>query len=374
MASSEKNENKNKLKMNSQIPAEESGGGSLSKDKITEILNKRHKKRQQDLDSVHEQKNKDVDETEGRDYFDQIFDTKTREIKNNLNNLLQLNGDKAELGLAFNSIVQAIQELQRYLSSSTLFLTDYKIKMCQNVINELHAKCEEEKQKLIPKKKFGFKSKKVEVVAPVVVVEEQPVVVHRVKQQQEFEWTVSNRSNEWIRLVTPEQVNDQDLTFSNLTNCIVEIQGHAGSVQMSHMKNCIVLTGPVARSIFADHCTDCRFAFACQQLRLHSSSACDIYLHVTCRGIIEDCREIRVAPYNYRYEGQSQDFVDTRSLDESVNRWQDIADFNWLSPDVHSPNWREFREDEERDGGDEVGGWQQRLEEFKGEFSVKKGI
>lgn len=352
----------------------------LSKDKITEILNRRHKKRQQDLDTVQVQKNQDVEETEGRDYFDQIFDTKTREIKNNLNNLLRIDGDgtggtssdKAELGTAFNSIVQSIQELQRYVSSSTLFLTDYKIKMCQNSINELHAKCEDGKQKLIPKKKFGFKTKRVveeeeqrpPAAAPSVVVDS---VAESRPKRKEFEWTVSDRSDEWIRLFNPEDVNDKDLTFSQLTNCIIEIKGHPGSLQMSHITNCIIISGPVARSIFADHCTDCCFAFACQQLRLHSSSACDIYLHVTCRGIIEDCREIRVAPYNYRYEGQAQDFVDTKSLDEQINNWRDIADFNWLSPDVHSPNWREFTDADTM----QVKDWKQELDRFKTEFALK---
>lgn len=344
------------------MDSEDVSGGSLSKDKITEILNKRHKKRQQELDTVHEQKNKDVSETEGRDYFDQIFDTKTREIKNNLNNLLQLGGDKAALGLAFNSIVQTIQELQRYLSSSTLFLTEYKIKMCQNVINELHTKCEEQKQQLIPKKKFGFKNKKADAGTSLGVTVE--VVKEPIRSKaKEFEWTVSNRSNAWIRLTEPHQVNDKDLTFENLTNCILEIQGHAGSLQMSNVKNCIIVSGPVARSVFADHCTDCRFAFACQQLRLHSSSACDIYLHVTCRGIIEDCREIRVAPYNYTYKGLQRDFLETKSLAAGVNNWQDIADFNWLSPDVHSPNWSELDVDGEKGGA--VVDWKVELGAFQ---------
>lgn len=344
---------------------------SLSKDKITEILNRRHKKRQMDLESVQEMKNQEVSETEGGDYFDQVFDTKTREIKNNLNNLQE--GDKAELALAFNSIIQTIQELQRYMSTSTLFLTDYKIKMCQNVINELHVKCEEQKQKLIPKKRFGFKSKKQAPAAPlpshqlpssssagVVVVDEVP----RVRaSKKEFEWTLSNRSNEWIRLILPAQVNDQDLTFSQLENCIVEIQGHAGSLQMSHVKNCIVLTGPVARSVFADHCTDCHFAFSCQQLRLHSSTQCDIYLHVTCRGIVEDCKEIRFAPYNYAYPALEEDFAKT-SLDRAVNQWQDIADFNWLSPDVHSPHWREMADK------DQVKSWPDKMKQFRDQFGL----
>lgn len=354
-------------------------GGSLSKDKITEILNRRHKKRQQDLDSVHELKNQDVAETEGRDYFDQIFDTKTREIKNNLNNLSQHGGDKTELGLAFNSLIQTIQELQRYLSSSTLFLTEYKIKMCQNVINELHAKCEEEKQKLIPKKKFGFKTKKaVEAAAATsstttntaVDGGEKKVQEELRPKKKEFEWTLANKSNEWIRLTDREQVNDKDLTFSNLTNCIVEIQGHPGSLQMSHVKNCIILTGPVARSIFADHCTDSRFAFACQQMRLHSSSACRIYLHVTCRGIIEDCKEIQVAPYNYSYEGLAKDFEDTKSLGEGVNNWRDIADFNWLSPDVHSPNWKEMSTSESGGGGGGDSNWQEVMAQFQREHGL----
>lgn len=332
---------------------------SLNKDKITEMLDQRNKRRQLEATVAHLQRHKDSAETEHRDYFDQSFETKTREIKNNLNNL-QESGDKSDLGQAFNQIVHSIQQLQSYVSNSTLFLTEYKIKTCQSEINELHVRCEELKQKLVPKKKFGFKSKK--TTPPIgtaasaltsipVDIPPREVAAAGTTGRKEFEATVSGLKNKVIRIDDPSIVNGKDLTFRDLENCWVEIVGAPGSLQMVRLRNCIVLTGPVARSIYVDMCMGNGFAFACQQMRLHSSWDCDIYLHVTCRGIIEDCKRIRVAPYNWSYPGIEQDFV-AAGLNHELNNWQDIADFNWLSPELPSPNWTSITGD-----GEMVASW-----------------
>ena len=94
----------------------------------------------------------------------------------------------------------------------------------------------------------------------------------------------------------------------------------------------------VTSSVFAHDCNECVFAFACQQLRLHSSIDCTIYIHVTSRSIIEDCTKIRVAPYNWSYEDQANHF-NLAGLDPKINNWNCVDDFNWLSNEKHSPNW-----------------------------------
>eukprot|EP00041_Stephanoeca_diplocostata_P013886 m.248215 g.248215 ORF g.248215 m.248215 type:complete len:139 (+) comp19501_c0_seq43:1247-1663(+) len=56
-------------------------------------------------------------------------------------------------------------------------------------------------------------------------------------------------------------------------------------------KSCIqVCIGPVSRSLLLHECTGCEFHIACQQLRIHTSTATDFHIHVTSKAIIEDCR------------------------------------------------------------------------------------
>jgi len=319
---------------------------SANKENLLERLNKRNKDRQNCLDVKLEQRNRENVRLEGVDYFSQTFADRVHEIEKRIQNIKDVATSKSDLTLSFADITVEIQELQRYLTTSTMFLADYKIKACQNILNELTNSCEESRLKLMPKKKFGFSGKK---VAPKAIVNPKVIAVGDTldaphmpgagtSNTTDFSWTLSNRKDEYICLRGTD-VNGKDVTISDLRNCFVELQGHAGSVQISQAVNCVFLCGPIARSLFAEHCQSSTLALACQQLRLHSSEKCRIYLHVTCRAIIEDCTQIEIADYNYNYATIDSDFVNA-GLDKAQNNYTDVADFNWLSPNVPSPNWK----------------------------------
>ena len=69
-----------------------------------------------------------------------------------------------------------------------------------------------------------------------------------------------------------------------------------------------VLCGPVSSSVFVEDCKDCVFVVACQQLRVHSTTNSQFYLHVTSRAIIEDCQKVSFAPYSWNYPDLEQHF------------------------------------------------------------------
>lgn len=310
------------------------------KDYLLERLNKRNKDRQNYLDVKLEQRSKESALNEGVDYFAQAFGERACEIEQRISTLQLDSGDAPlpDLSKLFGDITLQIQELQNYLTASTMFLSDFKIKSCQNALNALTSACDEARQRLMPKKKFGFSGKKT------LVKQKLPPALSKVDGTPKtapcssFTWTIANRSNAHI-VLSAEQVNGKDITISNLHKCLVELQGHAGSVQISNANQCTLLCGPVSRSFFAEQLNRCTVAIACQQLRLHSSQSTRIYLHVTCRAIIEDCRQIEIDVYNYDYAELESDYEQS-GLNKSQNNYTDVADFNWLSPDVHSPNWQ----------------------------------
>lgn len=350
---------------------------SNKKDTILERLSKRNKDRQNYLETKLELRNKEHTESEGADYFAQIFSERAKSIEKNINNIQT--DCVVDLKKVFAAINNDIQELQKYLSNSTLFLPDYNIKACQNILNELTSRNEEMKQKLLPKKKFGFHNKKVglkttQKIGNGDINSSEGIVVDNGIDKVDFsekssistssfEWTLSNKENEYIQLIGSDIVNRKDLTISNVKNCFIEIQGYAGSLQILNAKNCIILCGPISRSVFAENCCDCQLIAACQQLRLHSSSNVKLFIHVTCRAIIEDCTKIEVSNYNYKYPGIDIDF-EKSGLDINVNNYKDIADFNWLSPDKPSPNWKLLDADS-GDGDCKFKNWDNFRENFK---------
>lgn len=303
-------------------------------DKI-EALERRDKDRKAKLEELQEIRNRETSKSEGVEYFEITFNEKVREIQNNLNNLEQ--GD-TNLPITFTKIGTSLQELQRYLSSSTFFLNDRKVQKCQETLKDLTSLLEDRKSKLIPKKKFGFRNKTLAVAKdPNPSLCSLDDTDSTASNKKLFDYTVHNRSCEMI-LLQNEDANEKDLTVANLESCLLQIQGHPGSLHLKNIKNCLILSGPVSRSIFVENCKNTSFQIACQQLRLHSSNDCDIYLHVTSRGIIEDSQEIRVASYSWTYPGIDEDWREAK-LPRDRNNWSDIADFNWLSADQKSPNW-----------------------------------
>jgi len=293
-------------------------------------------------------------ELEGVDYFESVFDKKVCEIGDRLSALVPT-GDFTLIQEEFTAIAKDLQELQRYFTSSTIFLSDHKIQRCQIIINQLVTRLDETKARLVPKKKFGFgkKSPAAQPKAKIII----KGVKEEVAPHKEFLWTDAQKKNQVIQLNAGKSSN-HDLTFKEMENCVIIIRGHPGSLQMSNMKNCLVLCGPVARSIFGDNCENCTFAFTCQQLRLHSSLSCEIYMKVTSRAIIEDCLEIRFAPNTYTYDGYDDDLQQS-GLDEVLNNWENIGDFNWLSTDMPSPNWSRIEDDQK------ITDWEEFIEDFK---------
>ena len=123
----------------------------------------------------------------------------------------------------------------------------------------------------------------------------------------------------------------------NLKNCRIVMRSNPVTLHMTHLDQCVFLGGPVQTSIYLDHCNHCTMSLACQQLRAHNSSNSTFYLHVTSKGIIEDCDKIQVAPFNI--SGLSNQFTKL-GLRQDINHWDQLDDFNWLASDKKSPHWQ----------------------------------
>ncbi|KAL5282131.1 TBCC family protein [Megaselia abdita] len=265
------------------------------------------------------------------DIFSRTFENKVADINNQI---LLLSKNNNENEKKIKNVKYSIQEIQHFLTNSTLFLTDYKINSCQTIIKKMVNDCDKISVAQNPKKRFGFKKKNV------VDLSEETQPKH--DSNPEFrimpslsESTIINKRCEFILL--QNEINNKDISLLNIENCIIEIRGVPGSIQFNNIKNCIILAGPVFRAVFVEFAVNSSFAVACQQLRIHSSCNCSLAIHVTARAIIEDCKDIAFSKYNYTYESIENDFL--KSDLPSRNNYRDIADFNWLSSEIPSPNW-----------------------------------
>ena len=216
-----------------------------SKNAILEMMERRDRERKLVIEK-NQKARQEKSELEGVDYFEATFEKKIFEIENRINHAAPSN-DLKSLQDEFTSIVKELQELQKYLTTSTIFLSDHKIKTCQNTINQVLSKCDEKKSILLPKKKFGFKNKtsKVEVTK----TGEEKTDGSKTVERKEFLWTDSHKKGNFLKY-EGNCVNEKDLTFKEIQDCVIIIKGFAGSLQMSNLKNCLILCGPISRSAF----------------------------------------------------------------------------------------------------------------------------
>ncbi|CAF1176565.1 unnamed protein product [Adineta ricciae] len=158
---------------------------------------------------------------------------------------------------------------------------------------------------------------------------------------------IANKNNELIRLEASD-LNGKDVAIENLKQCEVFLKGSPSSLQIKNLHACILIVGPCLRSVLIDQCQQCEFALACQQLRVHTSTECDFYVHITAQPIIEDCHNLRFAPYNVEYKLKDEQ-VKASGLIWTKDYWNDVRDFNHMISGMPSPNWEIIAEEERKE-------------------------
>ncbi|KAL7286484.1 hypothetical protein TKK_0019221 [Trichogramma kaykai] len=328
---------------------------TLNEETLSERINKRDRERRNVIEKRKEEKQQLIVETEQASYFQQAFYSTCERIKDLLDNIDSM--PASALPGVFDQVNKDIIMLKNYLFESKIFLKVYDIRKAQERLQILENDAAQIEARLIPRKKFGFKNRRVvknssekpnDVTDSLKNLKITESITKNGVNTQKNNKTIYddygdngcvllNKVDETL-VLDAENVNKNDVLLSELTRCTVRIYGTPNTLHIVGLVQCTVLIGPVTTSLFVDDCRDCNFAFACQQLRLHNSKNCNIYLHVTSRAIIEDCTDIKVAPYNWTYKDQISHYK-LAGLDPNINNWDCIDDFNWLSKEKSSPNW-----------------------------------
>ena len=200
--------------------------------------------------------------------------------------------DRENAPSILNGLSEDMQNLDTYFIETSRILTPFDTKKVQQSVLEIRYKYGLLQDALKPKKKFGFKGDKKKAFQS--KPKEAEAFKEAIKPSEEFGFTIKNRANETID-ITQEQVTGQDVMLTHLSNCTLIMKANPITLHATYLDNCIFYMGPVQTSVYLDHCNNCTLSLACQQLRAHNSTNTKIYLHVTSKGIIEDCKNIQVS-------------------------------------------------------------------------------
>lgn len=306
-------------------------------------LQEREKTRLADIERKKVDKENKFALNEKAAYFSDTFTKAKQQIEKKLSDTDSLNKD--DLRDHFDDITRDFQLLQKILADSTMFLPLYNVKAAQDSLKNLQETIQEMQNIYLPKKKFVFKSKKkCNEKAKDCVDFPKEAQLRTIVMVKELDFGFRGYSNETL-IKEPGEVTGKDIGLYSLKSCTVRIFGSPSTVHITDSNNCTILIGPVSTSVFIENCSNCNFVIACQQARIHSTFESNFYLHVTSKAIIEDCKDVGLAPYNWQYPNIDEHFA-MANIDKNVNNWNDINDFNWLVANVQSPNWSVIAEEE----------------------------
>lgn len=318
--------------------------GSSELVQIPERVLRRDQARLEELERRRTVKESQSVREENVSYFTSTFGTERASIEELISSCSTAQDEKTPSILEEATL--RTQHLQKFLNDSTMFLTQYQLGQAQAALQKIQASIAE----LRPKKKFAFKSRKVTTGSTQAPATTSSGCTEKKGSLGTFvvdgatQCGFSNLQNE-VLVKLSDELQQRDVLLSHLTNCKVRLLGSPSTLHIKNVQACQILSGPVSSSVFVDECSDCTLGFACQQLRTHNTTNTMIYLHVTSRAIIEDCRGVRFAPFNWRYEGMDNDFK-ISGLDPQRNNWSEVDDFNWLAAGTPSPNWTVIPESE----------------------------
>lgn len=255
----------------------------------------------------------------------------------------------------FDEILQNLKSIQKMLTDSVIFLPDYEVKHAQGCLQKLQNEVNQRQDELMPRKKFTFTSRTKNATN---IAKEEEIgkngeeTTDGNERKTEVEKTMLVTGNDFgfcnkndtELFMSRDECKQKDIKLSNLENCTVKLYGCLSALHISNLKKCDIFVGPLSTASFISECTDCSFSLACQQVRIHTTKDSVFNIHVTGKAIIEDCKNVGFAPYNWSYQNISDDFKDSK-LRLDINKWNDVDDFNWLSSNEASPNWYIVPED-----------------------------
>ncbi|KAF9582967.1 hypothetical protein BGW38_010501 [Lunasporangiospora selenospora] len=305
------------------------------------------------------------------------------------------NVPKTEIQQKIDELLQRIRALEKAVTENVQTLPAFETRVCLEAVRAMSEQLTMMRSRLVPRLKFTFKSRKTAASSSSLLFENKtesmdtdsstsamdtrPSTPGMSEVDQSLFMKFENRTGEHLFIgaldlaspsvpmkVDGEEENNEvkdaasllnqarDVALTNLEDCTVNLvhDTRLGAIHIRNLKRCTVVIPPVAGSILLHDCEGCTLIGACHQSRMHTSSNMDIYLHVTSEPIIEDCTDMRFAPYPYDEiltpERLARVFEDA-GLDQTANYYQKVKDFNWLRQQ-QSPNWKVMSEDQIHSG------------------------
>ena len=200
-----------------------------------------------------------------------------------------------------------LKELHNTVSGAASFLpTATREKLVGQIVSQ-EALLREQRDRLAPKKKFGFKNRskvgtsKTTAPADAAVTPAAPPAAAPLPKADTFQAPAGCqgfRGHSGQTLIRDAgEGSASDFALEQLVGCEVRLLTTSTALWIRGLKQCTVFAVPVGGSIYVTECEECTLYLGSRQLRMHTSTKVAFYIHTSSHPIIEHCTGLTFAPY-----------------------------------------------------------------------------
>lgn len=236
-----------------------------------------------------------------------------------------------------------ITETQTFIDNNRTVIPSYTLKKITDSLRRLESRVDEpDKTKL----KFKFKTNTTVKHAAIdtSLANCKPAIDALSRLQSLNLCGFKDKQNETLSL-KPDDVNSRDVQLINIVDCTVVIHGLANTVYIRDLKNTEVTVLLACRAVTITGCSQCRFKLVCQQLRIDSTLNSTFETFTSTKSMLESSKDLEFKQFDLEKqdvvpEDQVSELMLQAMFDENRNNWKSIDDFDWLSPDCPSKNFK----------------------------------
>eukprot|EP00900_Chrysochromulina_parva_P004660 jgi/Chrpa1/14195/Chrysochromulina_OHIO_Genome00022321-RA len=240
-----------------------------------------------------------------------------------------------------------LKELHNTVSGAASFLpTATREKLVGQIVSQ-EALLREQRDRLAPKKKFGFKNRskvgtsKTTAPADAAVTPAAPPAAAPLPKADTFQAPAGCqgfRGHSGQTLIRDAgEGSASDFALEQLVGCEVRLLTTSTALWIRGLKQCTVFAVPVGGSIYVTECEECTLYLGSRQLRMHTSTKVAFYIHTSSHPIIEHCTGLTFAPYPSPLPITLAGAFADAALKPEQNQ-ELVDDFDWLKA-AQSPNW-----------------------------------
>jgi hypothetical protein len=235
--------------------------------------------------------------------------------------------------------------LRERAAAAASYLSPYDMKRSAADIKDAADAIAAAKQRLAPRKKFGFRKgavKTVEAAAAAAPARTTEREVSGAKARPAGPGFAGLRDQVLVFADAADELNLEDLE-----RCVVFCAKPLLALRLLNVRDTHVFAQAVSGPCYCIKASGCVVRAAARQFRIHDTRSTTFHVAAASPPIVEDCGDLAFAPYAATWDGSRPAFDAAAPPTEFAidpAAWRNVKDFKWLKAE-QSPNWRLLGED-----------------------------